>query len=120
MINKHKKQLSVSRDEVLYLTPETVFDSLKEKNPPHWRRLNAGTEEADLAKLLLVWRLISGRTQEQQAKLTGCPRPSYNLLESGKKGSNPGYLTLCRMAKSYGVSFKEFVAGPGNGTKFTS
>src|SRR5665213_2402176 len=109
---KPKKTTKVPLNEVAYLTPDTVFHGIKSKNPSHWKRLNSGTPEADLAKLLLGWRLIRNRTQEQQARLSGCSRASYLNMESGKKGSNPGYLTLCRMAKTYGLSIMEFFAGP--------
>jgi len=110
-VSKRIKRVSYM-DDVSYVTEETVFDGVKLNNPNLYKRLQKDTPEAALARILLSWRLFKGRSQRVEAELTGCGRSTYQTFEEAKPGVNPGFLTLWRLAKSYEVSFFEFVAGP--------
>ncbi len=101
-------------EEVQYLNPDTVFDQVKQKYPGLYKRISANTPEGELARVLMAWRLLTNRQQKEVAKLAGCSRATYQNMENAKKGVNPGYLTLWRIAGSYEKTFKEFITGPGS------
>lgn len=96
-----------------YFTPDNWLAWMKINKPAVHAKLSKNSDQAELAKLLWAWRLIEGRTQQDLADRTGCSRATYQKLEEVNSNSNPTYLTLCKIAKSYGVSFKEFILGPG-------
>ena len=114
------KKPSDEEELITYLNPDNVLEKLRIKNPDLWKRINADTPEGELAKVLLAWRLLNNRTQEAQAGLAGCSRASYINMEGAKHGANPGYLTLYRMAKSYGLSIQDFMVGPGKAGRLST
>jgi DNA-binding XRE family transcriptional regulator len=107
-------------EEVRYLTPETVFDQVKQKFPGLYTRISAKTPEGELARVLMAWRLLKNRQQIEVAKMAGCSRATYQNMENAKKGVNPGYLTLWRIAESYGLSIQEFMVGPGKAGRLST
>jgi DNA-binding XRE family transcriptional regulator len=116
MQKTYSKELKTKRgwEEVQYLNSDTVFDQVKQKYPGLYKRISAKTPEGELARVLMAWRLLRGRQQKEVAQLAGCSRATYQNMENAKKGVNPGYLILWRIAESYEISFKEFIAGPGS------
>src|SRR5665213_830662 len=116
MQKSYSKDLKSKRgwEKVQYLNPDTVFDQIKLKYPGLYKRISANSPEGKLARVLMAWRLLTNRQQKEVAKLAGCSRATYQNMENAKKGVNPGYLTLWRIAESYEISFKEFIAGPGS------
>lgn len=124
-MKKHKSTLKAGKkiggitrtqegEPVNYLTPDNWFEWVKNNKPSVFEKLSKHTPQAELGKLLWGWRLTAGRTQKDQAKRSGCSMATYQKLEEVSTNSNPNYLTLYKIARSYGVSFKEFWDGPGH------
>jgi hypothetical protein len=106
------KKISNNPEAVTYVTEETVLDEVKTNNPQLYKRLQGDAPEAFLAKILITWRLYKGRSQRSQAKLVGCGRSTYQTFEEARRGVNPGFLTLWKIANTYEVGLLEFFAGP--------
>ncbi len=65
---------------------------------------------AALAANVRQLRLARGLTQEQLAKISGVPRPTWAHLESG--GANPTLAVLVRVATALQVSIEELISAP--------
>ena len=65
---------------------------------------------ANLADNLRQLREARGLTQQQMAKLSGLPRPTWGNLESG--GANPTIAVLVRVASALQVSVEELLSPP--------
>lgn len=65
---------------------------------------------ANLADNLRQLREARGLTQQQLAKLSGLPRPTWGNLESG--GANPTIAVLVKAAAALQVSVEELLAPP--------
>ncbi|MGZ3477009.1 MAG: helix-turn-helix domain-containing protein, partial [Polyangiales bacterium] len=63
-----------------------------------------------LAQNLRQLRLARGLTQEQLAKVSGVPRPTWAHLESG--AGNPTLAVLMRVAGALQVSIEELISPP--------
>lgn len=65
---------------------------------------------AALAANVRQLRSARGLTQDQLAKISGVPRPTWAHLESG--GANPTLAVLTRVAGALGVSIEELISPP--------
>ncbi len=102
-----------------YLNADTWLGWVKENKPDVYKKITQETPVAILARAAWGWRLTTGRTQDQAADLVGCSLATYQHIEECRKGVNPSYSVLCRIAGSYDVSLAEFLLGPGKLTLTT-
>ena len=73
---------------------------------------------ANIAKNIRQLRESRNLSQEQVAKLSGIPRPTWSNLESGD--ANPTIAVLLRVAASLQVSIEELIGSPREACKFYS
>ncbi|MEW6055004.1 MAG: XRE family transcriptional regulator [Bdellovibrionota bacterium] len=77
-----------------------------------------GSVAQNIGKNIKQIREMRGLTQEQLAKLTGVPRPTWANLESG--AANPTISLLARVAMGLQVSVEELIGPPRAECKFYS
>jgi XRE family transcriptional regulator, regulator of sulfur utilization len=70
----------------------------------------ANPAAANLAANIRHLREARGMTQEQMARISGVPRPTWANLESGQ--SNPTLSVLIKVANSLQVPLEELIAAP--------
>jgi DNA-binding XRE family transcriptional regulator len=122
MKTTHKKGIRLlvaKEDSGFYLDADTWLGWVKDNKPEVYKKITKDTPEAILARAAWGWRLTTGRTQAQAAKLAGCSVATYQNIEECRKGVNPSYLGLCRIAGSYKTSLAVFLLGPGKLTLST-
>src|SRR6266540_2225980 len=74
-------------------------------------------EVADnLARNIRQLREARGLTQQQMAKSSGVPRPTWANMESG--GANPTLAVLIKVAQALQVSVEELIAPPRASARF--
>lgn len=80
----------------------------------HWQKVIVSSVEEPIAAALAAnvrqLRLARGLTQEQLAKVSGVPRPTWAHLESG--AANPTLAVLVRVATALQVSIEELISAP--------
>src|SRR3954463_4844525 len=70
----------------------------------------------NLARNIRQLRQARGLTQEQLAKLSGIPRPTWANLESGE--ANPSLAILVKAAAALHVSVEALISPPRSTTQF--
>jgi transcriptional regulator with XRE-family HTH domain len=70
----------------------------------------------NLASNIRLLREARGLTQQQMAKLTGIPRPTWTNLESG--AANPTLSVLVRVAAALQLRVEELIGPPKSGARF--
>jgi XRE family transcriptional regulator, regulator of sulfur utilization len=71
---------------------------------------------SNLANNIRTLRETRGMTQQQMAKLTGIPRPTWANLESG--GANPTLSVLVRVAAALQIRIEELIGPPKASARF--
>lgn len=69
-------------------------------------------EQKRFSAMLRSKRYENKLSQEKAAEILGVSTRWYNDLENGK--GEPGFKTICKMAKLYGINFADFAEDEEN------